>query len=478
MNTGKLVNVTRADGTALNSHNYWLREGKLHLVDYGTGKSYTVLYECIDNVPPATEIQVTPSANENGWNNSDITVNLTATDNEDGSGIREIHYQLSGATQEEQTVAADMVSLTISNEGTTTLTCYSIDNINNQEEEQSVTLKLDKTPPTITATASPEPNANGWNNTDVTVDFSASDNLSGVESVTDPVTVTTEEAEQQVTGEATDMAGNTATASATVSIDKTPPDIMASLSPEPNSNGWNNTDVTITFSASDNLSGIESVTDPVTVTTEGADQEVSGEATDLAGNTATASAVVSIDKTPPSITASTSPEPNIYGWNNTDVTVTFDASDELSGVESVTEPVTVTVEGAEQEVTGEAVDYAGNTATASAIVNIDKTSPAVSITADPGTLWPPNHKMVDVTISGSATDNVSDIASTTFIVIDEYITNSPTLSGFNTTIQLEAWREGSDKDGRIYTILVTAKDKANNEATSSTTVICPHDQGK
>ena len=86
--------------------------------------------------------------------------------------------------------------------------------------------------------------------------------------------------------------------------------------------------------------------------------------------------------------------------------------------------------------------------------------------------------MVDVTIGGSATDNLSDIASIVFEVIDEYNTIEPTISDFNTIIQLEAWRDGGDKDGRIYTISVTIKDKAGNEVTSSVTVICPHDQGK
>jgi hypothetical protein len=355
-----------------------------------------------DRIPPTTQIQVTPSANENGWHNSDITVNLTSADNVGGSGVKAIHYKLSGATQDDQTVSANTVSLAITNEGITTLTCYSIDNAGNQEAEQSLKLKLDKTPPVITASASPQPI----------------------------------------------------------------------------SNGWNNTDVTVTFSASDNLSGIKSVTNPVTVSTEGASQNITGEATDLAGNKATASATVSIDKTPPTITASTSPRPNLYGWNNTDVTVTFSASDSLSGVKSVTSPVSVTTEGAEQKVSGEAIDLAGNTATASVGVNIDKTPPVVSIAANPSVIWPPNHKMVDVTISGSATDSMSGIASTAFAVTDKYGTIAPTLSGFNTIIKLEAWREGSDKDGRTYTISVTAKDKADNTATSSATVICPHDQGK
>jgi hypothetical protein len=187
---------------------------------------------------------------------------------------------------------------------------------------------------------------------------------------------------------------------------------------------------------------------------------------------------VKLDKTPPAITTQVSPEPNSLGWNNTDVTVTFTATDELSGVATVTEPVTVTTEGEDQYIGGEAVDLADNRATTYAIVNIDKTPPTVNINANPDTLWPPNHKLVDVTIGGEATDNLSGIASTTFKVEDEYDTVEPNISDFNTTIQLEAWRNGDDLDGRVYTISVTTKDKADNETSNSTTVICPHDQRK
>ena len=35
-------------------------------------------------------------ANAAGWNNSDVTVTLTAADNEDGTGVREIFYSVNG----------------------------------------------------------------------------------------------------------------------------------------------------------------------------------------------------------------------------------------------------------------------------------------------------------------------------------------------------------------------------------------------
>src|SRR5262249_38375720 len=73
------------------------------------------------------------------------------------------------------------------------------------------------------------------------------------------------------------------------------------LTPAPNSSGWNNTPVTVSFPATDSLSGVATVTPPVTVTTEGAQQDVSGTATDRAGNSSTVHATVNLDTTPPRV---------------------------------------------------------------------------------------------------------------------------------------------------------------------------------
>ena len=169
---------------------------------------------------------------------------------------------------------------------------------------------------------------------------------------------------------------------------------------------------------------------------------------------------------------------NTFGWNNSDVTVTFNGSDSLSGIKSVTNPFTITTEGTNQVITAEATDYADNKAITSTNLNIDKTKPTVTISATPNTLWPPNNKMVNVAIAGSAADTLSGVISKTFTVEDEYNLVEPVISDYNTTIKLEASRQGNDKDGRVYTISVTTKDKADNQTTNSTTVICPHDQEK
>jgi hypothetical protein len=84
-----------------------------------------------------------------------------------------------------------------------------------------------------------------------------------------------------------------------INIDKTPPILTVTSMPLPNSNGWNNIDVTVSFAAVDTLSGVAVVSAPVTVTTEGAGQVVTGSATDLAGNLTVGKMLVNIDKTPP-----------------------------------------------------------------------------------------------------------------------------------------------------------------------------------
>src|SRR6266478_4031843 len=95
-----------------------------------------------------------------------------------------------------------------------------------------------------------------------------------------------------------------------VGLDNEPPTITAKASPAPNAAGWNNTNVTVTFTCSDAISGVASCPSPQTVTAEGANQVISGTATDNAGNTASTSIKLNIDKTPPTISAATSPTPN------------------------------------------------------------------------------------------------------------------------------------------------------------------------
>lgn len=90
--------------------------------------------------------------------------------------------------------------------------------------------------------------------------------------------------------------------------DSTAPVVMANADRAANEYGWYNQDVLVSFSAVDEAggSGIDSVDAPVTVSSEGFGQKVSGSARDLAGNVGTASLALNIDKTAPQIDWGTS----------------------------------------------------------------------------------------------------------------------------------------------------------------------------
>jgi hypothetical protein len=291
-----------------------------------------------DNIPPTTTVMLSPQPNAAGWNNQNVTVTLNATDNTGGSGVKQITYSAVGAQAFSSTIANGVAeSLVINTEGVTTITFSATDNAGNAETPHSVTVKLDKTPPTISATRTPPPNSHGWNNSSVTVNFLCSDDLSGLAQGSPPAAsvVSTEGEGQSVTGSCMDIAGNSASATVgNINIDKTPPTITGSRAPLGNSNGWNNTDVTVSFTCSDSLSGVDTCgPSNQVISSEGANQSRSGTAVDLAGNSASVTVSgINIDKTPPTMNCSANPSllwpPNHKLVNvNTIVLV----SDSLSG---------------------------------------------------------------------------------------------------------------------------------------------------
>ena len=114
----------------------------------------------------------------------------------------------------------------------------------------------DRLAPTISGAGSPAANANGWRKADTTVTFTCGDGGSGVASCTAPVSVTTEGAAQAVPGSAADGAGNTASTSVSVSLDKTAPGVATALATSSGSLGGAAT-VNVSWTAApDGLSGV------------------------------------------------------------------------------------------------------------------------------------------------------------------------------------------------------------------------------
>ena len=158
----------------------------------------------------------------------------------------------------------------------------------------------------------------------------------------------------------------TATDTVQVTVqDTTDPTIVGSRTPAANANGWNNTDVTVSFECDDTGSGIASCSDPTTLSTDGAGQSVTGTATDNAGNTAGATVGgISIDKTAPTI---------VFGGNagtytlDRTVVITCSATDGLSGIDTADCPEVnapaASLGFGTHTLTATATDRAGNTTT-------------------------------------------------------------------------------------------------------------------
>jgi PKD repeat protein len=161
-------------------------------------------------------------------------------------------------------------------------------------------------------------------------------------------------------------------------VDTTPPVVVGAVDLDPNAAGWYAQPVTVTWTATDDVDGVLTSPPPIAVG-EGADQAVtSAEVCDTAGNCATGwFGPISVDMTPPEIVTSVSGTANGSGWRNQAPTVTFTCTDPLSGVASCTDPQQVT-DGDNLSVTGEAVDVAGNRATATVdALKVDTVAPTL-----------------------------------------------------------------------------------------------------
>jgi hypothetical protein len=161
--------------------------------------------------------------------------------------------------------------------------------------------------------------------------------------------------------------------------DGTPPVIVPTVTPTPNGNGWNNTDVTVTWSVTDPESPVVSSfgCGSSHLTTETTGTTLTCSAANADGLVNSVPVTVKIDKTAPLVAGSRAPAANLYGWNNTDVTVSFTCNASISGV--ATGPVTpqiVSSEGVNQSRSATCTDMAGNTGSATVSgINMDKTAP-------------------------------------------------------------------------------------------------------
>ncbi|MDQ0903121.1 fibronectin type III domain-containing protein [Paenibacillus sp. V4I7] len=316
-------------GTTVNVSQEGLNKISYYSVDkVGNTEATKIIYVKIDKIAPltkASEIQ--------GWS-KEVTVTLEAADSQ--SGVAKTLYSVNGGEYSEGT------SVKVSQEGVSQVSFYSVDQVGNAEKAQTVEVKIDRTAPVTTATAT-----EGWTKSDATVTLAVADSQSGVAKTlysvnggdyAEGTSVTvSQEGVSQVSFYSVDQAGNVEKAQAVeVKIDRTAPVTTATAT-----EGWTKSDATVTLAAADSQSGVAktlysvnggeySEGTIVNVSQEGVSQ-VSFYSVDQAGNAEKTQMVeVKIDRTAPEITMNLSGEYKL----NTMLTLSYSTRDILSGIVS------------------------------------------------------------------------------------------------------------------------------------------------
>jgi len=136
-----------------------------------------------------------------------------------------------------------------------------------------------------------------------------------------------------------------------------------------------------------------------------------------------------------------------------------------------------------------ATDEDGNAASCTTSVTVeDTTPPEIEVVLSRDALWPPNHKMADITAEVTVTD-ICDPMPT--FVLTSITSDEPdnglgdgdtaddiqgeTAGTADVEFQLRSERAGG-QDGRKYTIIYTAMDMSGNTAPDTACVFVPHDQ--
>ncbi len=185
------------------------------------------------------------------------------------------------------------------------------------------------------------------------------------------------------------------------------------------------------------------------------------------------------DTSPPVITPTVTGTLGLNGWYTSDVTLTW----------SVDEPETpgslVTTGCADQAVTTDqdattyscsATSLGGSAGPVTVTIKRDATPPAIACSASPNVLWPPNGRLVPVTVAVTAEGASFSLVSVTASAgvagdMQGWSTGTADTAGL-----LRAMRSGSS-GARTYTLAYQATDDAGNTADCSTTVVVPHDMG-
>jgi large repetitive protein len=324
--------------------------------------TFTVKYDVTK--PTATPLPG-PPPNQHGWHRAPVTVSFVGGDSMSGP-------DQASCTAPESYSGPDTQGHAI------TGTCKDL--AGNTSNPSTYTVKYDVTKPTATPLPGPLPNQHGWHKAPLTITFVGNDGMSGpdqpscsVQGYSGPDTQG-----HAISGTCKDLAGNTSNASAyTVKYDTTAPQVTG-VTPAPDPSGWYTQPVVFGFQGIDGVSGLDSCPTVTYDGPDGADAFVTGVCLDKAGNVGTKPFPLKYDDTGPQVTPSASRGPDLNGWYNGPLSVSFAGSDGASGLASCAPPQGY--DGPDSVfavVTGTCTDNAGNVGLGSLALKYDSTAPQV-----------------------------------------------------------------------------------------------------
>jgi sugar lactone lactonase YvrE len=375
--------------------------------------------------------------------------------------------------------------------GATTVSCTATDEVGNTTTQTFTVTVEDHTAPVLTTPASPySVPATGTGPSTVTFTVTAVDNVDANPTIAcTPASGTLFQIGQTtVSCTATDAAGNSSTVEFDVILSTEPPVVTVPANIVAEATGSGGATVAFTASATDAVDGALPVT--CTPASNGlfplGPTSVSCTATNSAGRSTSESFTVTVvDTTPPTLVAP--PGATGIATSPTGAIVPFvvDATDLVDGTVPV---VCVPPSGSMFPIGGTivvctATDHAGNQASVSFPVVVQPSTPiCTTAVATPDVLWPPNHMLVPVGITGVTSPDGSALG----LVITGIYQDEPTnglgdgdtpidAGGLGTgTALLRAERAGSG-DGRVYHIVFTATSQYGTSCTGEVRAGVPHD---
>src|SRR5436190_586661 len=255
--------------------------------------------------PPSITPTFFGTSGTNNWFTSDVTVNWSIQ-----------------STLPYTSIGCDGVKLTAETTGTN-VTCSASND--DGTTSMTVTVKIDKTPPTSTAAPSRPADSNGWYNHTLGISCSGTDATSGISACTQAGYSGPDDGSASVAGTCVDVAGNVS-ASTTFGLqyDAAGPSVTATPARGADANGWYNHSLSVSYSGTDATSGGVSCVSARTYSgPDDATASVTGSCTDKAGNTTSRTFGLKYDGSAPSVSATAARTPDSNGWYNRALNVSF-----------------------------------------------------------------------------------------------------------------------------------------------------------